>query len=100
MLNFAPSTVRYTYKLSEQRTTNQSIARTGRPYIITARVKGTVVNYARSYPKSIYQETRVDLEISLSDSTIKRILLLYHLRKWQCKKRPELGLEVVNLRYQ
>jgi transposase len=100
MLNFTPSTVRYTYELSEQRDTNVSISRAGRPSITSARVKGTVVGYARCYPKSTYRQMRADLEISLSDSTIKRILLPYHLRKWQCKKRPELGPEVVNLRYQ
>jgi hypothetical protein len=55
ILNFAPLTVRYTYELSEQRDTNVSISRTGRPSIISARVKGTVIGYARYYLKSTYQ---------------------------------------------
>jgi hypothetical protein len=100
ILKFAPSTVRYTYELSEQRDTNVSISRAGRPSTIPARIKGTVVDYARYNPKSTYRQIRADLEISLSDSTIKRIILPYYFRKWQCKKRPDLGSEVANLRYQ
>jgi hypothetical protein len=55
ILNFAPLTVRYTYELSEQRDTNVSISRTGRPSIISARVKGTVIGYARYNLKSTYR---------------------------------------------
>jgi hypothetical protein len=55
ILNFAPSTVRYTYELSEQRDINVSISRAGRPFIISVRVKGTVVGYARYNPKSTYR---------------------------------------------
>jgi DDE superfamily endonuclease len=40
------------------------------------------------------------LRISLSASTIKRILAPFHIRKWQCKKRPELSEEVAKLRYE
>jgi hypothetical protein len=55
ILNFAPSTVRYTYELSEQRDINVSISRTGRPSIISAKVKGTVIGYARYNLKSTYR---------------------------------------------
>jgi hypothetical protein len=55
ILNFAPLTVRYTYELSEQRDTNVSISRAGRPSTISARIKRTVVGYARYNPKSTYR---------------------------------------------
>jgi hypothetical protein len=54
IFNFAPLTVRYTYELSEQRDTNVSISRAGRPSIISARVKRIFVGYARYNPKSTY----------------------------------------------
>jgi hypothetical protein len=81
ILDFAPSTVRYTYELSSQRNVNESISRAGRPSITSERDKRTVVRYARFHPKSTYAQMRTDLQILLSDNTIKRILLPYHLRK-------------------
>lgn len=59
-----------------------------------------IIRYARIHPKSTYAEMRQNLQLLLSYSTIKRILLPYHIRKWQCKKRPQLTPEVVDLWYE
>ena len=97
VLNFTPSTVRYTYELSEQHSLHESLLHIGRPSITSERGQRAIVQYAYFHPKSTYRQMRADLQILLSDSTIKRILLSYHLCKWQCKKRPELTSEVVDL---
>jgi hypothetical protein len=81
ILDIAPITVRRTYELSDQRDLHESLSRAGRPSLTSERDKRAVVRYARFNPKSTYRQMHQDLQISLSDSTIKRILLPYHLRK-------------------
>lgn len=100
MLGFAPSTVRRTYDLSTQQNLHESLLRAGRPSITSKRDRRTVIRYARFNPKATYAQLRIDLQILLSDSTIKRILLPFHLRKWRCRKRLGLTPEVAKLRYQ
>ena len=53
-----------------------------------------VVRYVRINLKHTYRQIRRSLTVSLSTSTIKRILEPFDIRKWQCKKRPELSEEV------
>jgi Transposase len=79
---------------------NQSLPRCGRPKNTTDRDVYTILRYVRINPKHTYRQIRQSLQILLSTSTIKRILAPFHIRKWQCKKRPELTDEVVEKRRQ
>ena len=98
-LNFNPTTVITTVQKDSIRQDNQSLPRSGRPKKADARDIRTIVRYVRINPKHTYRQIKQQLRISLSASTIKRILAPFHIRKWQCKKRPELSTEIAKLRH-
>ena len=84
------STVQNTCKLQTQRVEGHSKPRSGRPPKTDNRDIRTIVRYVRINPKHTYAQIKADLQLSLSARTIKRILAPSNIRKWQCKKRPEL----------
>jgi Transposase len=99
-LQFTRQTISTTVQRESVRQDNQSLPRSGRPKKTTDRDVRTIVRYVQINPKHTYRQIRQSLRILLSASTIKRILASFSIRKWQCKKIPELTDEVVGKRRQ
>lgn len=93
-------TARQTCLLDSERVQGHSKPRTGRPSKIDDRDVRTIVRYVRINPKHTYRQIKERLRVSLSTSTIKRILAPFNIRKWQARKRSELSEEIAKLRYQ
>lgn len=98
-LNFKPSTVKTTVRRDTERHANETLPRSGRPKKATDRDIRMIVRYARLNPKHTYRQIRKSLATMLSKNTIKRILEPFNIRKWQCKKRPELTEDVAAKRF-
>lgn len=79
-------TVRKTVQLQPIREKGHSLSRIGRPKKATVYDIRAILRYVRAFPKNTYTQIRTETQIQLSTSTIKRILIPYHIRKWQCKK--------------
>jgi Transposase len=75
------------------------LSRTGRPQKASKRDIQKLKQYAQLYPKHTYQQIRDNVVPFLSPRTVRRILNSFDIRKWQCKKRPELNTETVRKRY-
>lgn len=82
---FTPSTVKTPVRRNSVRHANEALPRSGRPIKATERDVRTIIRYVRINPKRTYRQIKTQLRISLSASTIKRILAPFHIRKWQCK---------------
>jgi hypothetical protein len=74
-------TVRKKGQLQTVRQQGHSLPRTGRPKKATAQDIHAIVRYVRAFPKNTYAKMRQELQILLSTSTIKRILVPFHIRK-------------------
>ena len=98
-LNFLPSTVRITVLRDAVRHDNKTQPRNGRPKKATDRDICIIIRYVRINLKHTYRQIRKSLATMLSKNTIKRILEPFNIRKWQCKKRPELSEEVAAKRF-
>jgi Transposase len=99
-LDFTPSIVKATLRRDSIRTANEALPRPGRPKKASDRDIRAILRYVRINPKNTYRKIRQELQLSFSSRTIKRILEPFHIRKWQCKQRPELSEETAKLRYQ
>jgi transposase len=99
-LDFPPSTVKTTIRRDSVRSANATLPRSGRPSKASARDIRTIIRYVRINPKHTYRQIRQELQLSFSSRTVKRIIEPFHIRKWQCKQRPELSEEVAKLRYE
>ena len=98
-LNFNPNTVKTTLRRDSIRQDNKALTRTGRPLKASKRDVQKIIYYVRVNPKHTYSQIRKNLAPFLSLRTIKRILEPFNIKKWQCKKRPELSKEVANKRH-
>jgi transposase len=83
--DFTPSTVKTTVRRNSVRHANEDLPRSGRPIKATERDVCTIIRYVRVNPKHTYRQIKTQLRISLSASTIKRILAPFHIRKLQYK---------------
>jgi IS30 family transposase len=98
-LDLHPSPFKSTIRREPLRNTNNSLPRSGRPKKAEERDNRTIVRYSQINLKKTYRQIRKDLQLSFSSRTIKRILEPCHVKKWQCRKRPKLSVEVAALRF-
>jgi transposase len=98
-LGFPYSTVRSTVKASPQRHNHQDIPRAGRPPKWGARDERFILKYARRHPKATYAQIRAEMPTPLSRETIRKILERSGIKKWMCKKRPEITDQVAYKRH-
>lgn len=68
----------------------KSRPRSGRPPNSNCHTRRYIYRLARKHPRWSYSAIIADLDESISQSTIQRILRRYSLRKWKSKKRIHL----------
>jgi transposase len=97
-LQIPVSTVKTTLLRQRTRINNESKPRAGRPSKWTARDRSTILRYVRRHPKSTYAQLRAAVLNPPSRRALHRILEEQGIKKWMCKRRPELTSQVANKR--
>ena len=97
-LNFSKSTVQSTIQKHSIRNDGVSKSRSGRPEVLSERDRRYIIKHARINPRITYAQTKLEVGLGCSRTTIYRALKLYGLTNWVAKKRPLLTPEVAKKR--
>jgi hypothetical protein len=85
--------VRGSIAQDSQRPEGKSLPRSGRPPTYTDRDERLMLRNLRLFPKSTFEDRRIESGVKMSNSTIKRLARKHGLHHWRAKKRPELTEE-------
>jgi transposase len=87
------TSIQYTLAKTQLRTNDETLPRSGRPSILSARNKRSILRLIRRNPKICWKNLLQELNIDCSKSTIQRFLKEQGIKKWLAAKRPLLKEE-------
>lgn len=96
--NVPETTVKGVIHRAPQQAAYTSKPRSGRPRKFIRRDEHTLLRYARRDPKQTYAQLKQASSLTLSKSTLYRILKSYRITNWIVQKRPKLTEEHARLR--
>lgn len=85
--------VRGSIAQDSQRPEGKSAPHSGCPPTYTIRDERMMLRNLRLFPKSTFNDRRLESGVGMSNSTIKRLARKHGLHHWRAKKRPELTEE-------
>ena len=93
-LDYHRNTVLYTLKKATERPPFQaSITRSGRPKVLSAREKRSLIRTVKKEPKTIYEQLKTSLGLSACKNTLQAAFKEANIACWRAKRRPELTAE-------
>ena len=99
LFSIGPGAVHNIIKTYEKTRNLQSMPRSGRPSIFTPKEKKYAYLLARRNPRATYHELISQLPRHCHNSTIRRILQRFYLKKWRAQKRIPLSKVNRRVRY-
>jgi hypothetical protein len=84
------STVRDTIEKDSIREDGHSTPRSGAPKSWIPAEERRVLRYVRRFPKDTYIQVIIAYSVGFKKTTVKKILKLYGIENWKCKRRPFL----------
>jgi hypothetical protein len=92
-LNLDRETVRRTVCLDQIRDEGESLLKAARKLSYSPLEERHILRWCRLHPKSTYTEVKAACHVTISTTTIKKILKCHGITNWKCKRRPLLTLE-------
>lgn len=93
------STIKSTVKMASKRDNGKSLTRSGRPTKVSLRLERHIVRIINDTLKIPYRTLLRQNRLSISRTTIYRILKKHNVIKWRCKKRPFLTRKTAAIRF-